>query len=187
MKTTHGKQKPIDFLKHLPRRRIDPDARLEAVFHVVKDNFRKGNYELRQGQPEFKLVRDAVRYLVQLMHALNRIPFWDDLEGTFVFPAVAESERTWRWKLIATSLDLLKSDSITQEDLLNAMDQVDAMITIMRRQFKVGRLSENSSPVPGEDRYFCAVTLRSIADLLEQVWRPTRARILQESKRRRSK
>lgn len=179
MTRKHVNPQRQQFIRLLPKDRIDPLARTAAPFDIIHRCLRKAKYRPRSGEQQFETLTQAVLDLLYTARALARLRFWDDLElyeeppwGPAEEPSAAD-----RQKQINDAVDLLRGKSVTLENVIAAMVTVERAFYSMRDQFIFGVTPDGFEGISGEERYMCSALLWPMVSLIDNVWLPLRDKI----------
>lgn len=167
------------FIKLLPKHRIDPFARAAAPFHIIDRCLRKAKYRLRPGEQQLETVTQAVLDLLQTARTLSRLRFWDELELYEEPPwgAAEEPLAADRQEQIDAAIDLLRDKSVRLEDVIAAMVTVEHVFNSMRDQFVFGVMPDGFEGISDEERYMCSALLGPIVNLINNFWVPLRDKV----------
>jgi len=169
----------------LPRDAIDPVAPVVAVFDIMGRCYKERHFRIKPGQLEFEIVQHAALYLLNCASALNRLHFWSDLEVSHgAQELVPEPDPRKRWERIKAAIIQLRHETVTAQDILEALDTMDEAFRSMDLQFGAGRMSDGFEGITELERYMCSATLAPVVGQLNRVWFRLRAKIADNPERR---
>jgi hypothetical protein len=130
-------------------------------------------------------VQHSALYLLNRASALNRLNFWSYLEVSHdALELVPEPDPRKRWERIKAAITQLRHETVTAQDILEALDTVDEAFRSMDLQFGDGCISDGFEGITELERYMCSATFASVVGQLNRVWFRLRARIADTPERR---
>jgi len=166
----------IDFLESDGDRHVDPTVCIAAAFDTIQQNCTRSDSLKRKGATSTCELGLSVACILKLIDNLQALELWEHLRYRREVPARLRStstSRRVRRTMVRSHLRQMLDDSVTIEDVYDALDFAQQTVDQLIMDFASGLMQEDAA-ISSEQRYACSALLMALDQLFKEVWMPLR-------------
>jgi len=166
----------IDFLESDEDPYVDPTVCIAAAFDTIQQSCTKADSLKRKGATATGELGLSVACILKLIANLQALELWEHLRYRCEVPARLKStstSRRARRTMVLSHLRQMLDDSVTIEDVYDALDFAQQTVGQLIMDFASGLMREDAA-ISSEQRYACSAVLMALDQLFKEVWMPLR-------------